>query len=73
VLVCSQYLEFLFLIKIRKKNKSESDLGKQLSELYANNGKETEIQDTPSIPTILSSVSFVRKGLSLSKNISILS
>jgi hypothetical protein len=32
--------------KNKKKNKSESDLGKQLSELYANNGKETEIQDT---------------------------
>ena len=34
--------------KNKKKNKSESDLGKQLSELYANNGKETEIQDTES-------------------------
>jgi hypothetical protein len=32
--------------KNKEKNKSESDLGKQLSELYANNGKETEIQDT---------------------------
>ena len=32
----------------KEKNKSESDLGKQLSELYANNGNETEIQDTES-------------------------
>jgi hypothetical protein len=29
--------------KNKGKNKSESDLGKQQSELYANNGKETEI------------------------------
>ena len=34
--------------KNKEKNKSESDLGKQVSELYANNGKETEIQDTES-------------------------
>jgi hypothetical protein len=32
--------------KNKEKNKSESDLGKQLSELYANNGNETEIQET---------------------------
>ena len=34
--------------KNKEKNKSESDLEKQLSELYANNGNETEIQDTES-------------------------
>jgi hypothetical protein len=34
--------------KNKEKNKSDSDLEKQLSELYANNGKETEIQDTES-------------------------
>jgi flagellar hook-length control protein FliK len=34
--------------KNKEKNKSESDLEKQLSELYANNGKETEIKNTES-------------------------
>ena len=34
--------------KNKEKNKSESDLEKQLSELNANNGNETEIQDTES-------------------------
>jgi hypothetical protein len=34
--------------KNKEKTKSESDLEKQLSELYANNGNETEIQDTES-------------------------
>jgi c-di-GMP-related signal transduction protein len=34
--------------KNKEKNKSESHLEKQLSELYANNGNETEIQDTES-------------------------
>ena len=34
--------------KNKEKNKSESDLEKQLSELYANNGNETEIRDIES-------------------------
>ena len=34
--------------KNKEKNKSESHLEKQPSELYANNGNETEIQDTES-------------------------
>ena len=38
--------------KNKEKNKSESDFEKQLSELYANNGNETEIQDTESKHTV---------------------
>jgi hypothetical protein len=34
--------------KNKEKNKSESHLEKQLSEVYANNGNETETQDTES-------------------------
>ena len=47
--------------KNKEKNKSESDLEKQLSELYANNGKETEIQDNESKLTQLRGKKF--KGI----------